>query len=232
MPIISLAIETSCRAGQVAIGRDETLLATAPLGATGRHAADLLGALDALLGEHQLGPGDIDELYISAGPGSYTGLRVGVTVARIMAQLIERLRLVAVPTAHAIAQRLAAETWDHLAVLLAAKLGEAHITRFDRDESGQPRPAGQPLVARPEAVLADWPRPITLCGEGLAYIDLPDEPELTSLSDIYPDARSVWQVGRSMARHKAFTEPAKLVPHYARRPEAVRLWEQREAGAS
>ena len=79
--------------------------------------------------------------------------------------------------------------------------------------------------------LAAAPRPISLIGEALSYETMtgpgvtlarPDMPDLH-----LPTARAVWNVGHDMAAVGEFTEYHHLLPIYARKPEAVRLWEQR-----
>ncbi|NBB95093.1 MAG: tRNA (adenosine(37)-N6)-threonylcarbamoyltransferase complex dimerization subunit type 1 TsaB, partial [Planctomycetes bacterium] len=119
-PTVSVAIEASCRRGAVALGVGDELRDARELGSTRKHAAMLLPALEALLGEASLAPVDVDELYVSVGPGSFTGLRVGLTAARTWGQMQPDLRIAAVPTPLAIAVNVDAD-WQHVGVLLAAK---------------------------------------------------------------------------------------------------------------
>ena len=83
---VSIAIETSCRPGGVALGVGDELIRAEVLDVTGRHAARLISHLDRLLSSESIRPRDIKEVYVSAGPGSFTGLRIGITVARTLAQ--------------------------------------------------------------------------------------------------------------------------------------------------
>ena len=92
----SIAIETSCRIGGLALGKGDQLLTVETFDASQRHATILVARLEAMLETANLNPGDLSELYISVGPGSFTGLRVGVTVARTLAQFVAGLRCVAV----------------------------------------------------------------------------------------------------------------------------------------
>lgn len=229
---ISIAIETSCRAGGLAVGRGEELLGTALLGGTGRHAAELLPALAGLLHEHGLAVSDARRLYVSVGPGSFTGLRVGIATARTLAQALPKIGLRAVPTAEAVAWGLAGEDWDHAGILLAAKERTVHATLFGRDEDRLPQALGEPLLASPEELLADWPTPILLGGEAVGYLDTtwPAGVRLAPEPLGLPQVRCVWEIGRRMERRAphALLEVNGLLPIYARRPEAVRLWERRE----
>jgi len=100
-PLI-IAIETSSRVGSAALARggrplDETTF-SAPL----RHSAELLPAVRTLLEKHHLGPGEVDQLHLSVGPGSFTGLRIAVAMAKAAA-LAGSVRIVTVDTLDVIA---------------------------------------------------------------------------------------------------------------------------------
>ncbi len=231
--MICIAIETSCRAGGVAVGRmnpdtgARELLASKPLGATGKHAAMLLPILVELLSGIDAAPTDISEVYISAGPGSFTGLRVGITVARTLGQLLPDAKLVAVPTPLAVAETVAHESWDHLGVLLAAKETTVHATLIGRDDDNHPTLLGEPQLAPIADLVAAWPNETVLAGEGLTYGDSTGEHKTAGASPWYPTVEAVFAVGARLAAAGQSTDFNHLLPVYARRPEAVRLWEAR-----
>ncbi len=228
--IVSIAIETSCRAGGVALGLGDQSAKVARFDASRRAATQIITHLDALLVGLHLSPSDLEELYVSIGPGSFTGLRVGVTVARTLAQAIPRLRCVAVPTPSVIAENARSLDWENLGVILDCKQGEFHASLFCR-RGGLVVPAGEGRVVSAEEFLAWAPRPILLIGEGLGYHELlaqgvgiaPGVPGVDHL----PSAEGVWRVGRRMASRGEFTDYRRLLPTYARNPEAVRLWNLR-----
>jgi tRNA threonylcarbamoyladenosine biosynthesis protein TsaB len=229
MTCYSIAIETSCRNGGVALGRDDELSAARELGPTGRHATELLAQLDDLLKAFQLRPADLGEAYVSAGPGSFTGLRVGITAARTLGQLLPDLKLVSVPTPLAVAENVRSADWRNLGVLLAAKESIVHATLLERDGE-EIRIAAPARLAQPQELLADWPRPLMLTGEALEFLDFPWPPDVRLVEPPLrlPTAEGVWRVGRRLAAARQFTPWNELLPIYARRPEAVRLWEQRK----
>jgi tRNA threonylcarbamoyladenosine biosynthesis protein TsaB len=237
--ITSVAIETSCRAGGVALGLGGAMVSTASLGPSGRHAAELLASLDELLCARGLGPGDLEEVYISVGPGSFTGLRVGITAARTIGQAKPSLKIVAVPTPAVVAENLSGglDSWQYLGVMLAAKrpttdLPECtlHATLFRRDKTGLAVQVDEATLASPGELLARWPRPLLLSGEGLEYADIPpaDDIQLAPARLRLPSVENVWRLGWRLARAGQFTPYQQLLPLYARRPEALRLWEQRQ----
>ncbi len=228
---ISIAIETSCRAGGIALGVGGRLKAEVPFDASQRHATQLVGRLRDLLQSHGARPADVGEIYVSVGPGSFTGLRVGITVARTMAQAIAAAgaalpRCVAVPTLAAVAENARPLEWQHLGVLLDAKDGSFYAGMFSRqgDDINIDAP---PALTTAEALLAAAPRPLLLIGEALTFVKI-DAPGVTQApSDLfYPTAGGAWRVGQRLAAAGQFAEYHHLLPIYPRQPEAVRLWEK------
>ena len=74
----SLAIETSGRVGSIAIAQDGIVRAEAEFEHGLEHAAKILPMIDSLCRRAEWTGGQIDELYVSTGPGSFTGLRIGI----------------------------------------------------------------------------------------------------------------------------------------------------------
>jgi tRNA threonylcarbamoyladenosine biosynthesis protein TsaB len=226
--VYSIAIETSCREGGVALGRGGQLVKAVAFDASLRQAGQLVQRLDELLRGEGLRPGDLGEAYVSAGPGGFTGLRIGITAARTLAQALPGLRTVAVPTAEAVAENARDLTWDHLAVLLDYKEGEFHAALFTRGPHG-PLPAGAAELAAPESFFARAPRPLLVMGEAAQLAPIPSGGVSPAPGDIHlPRPEGVWRAGRRRAEAGEFTDPARLLPIYTRKPEAVRLWELRK----
>ncbi len=213
---VSIAIETSCRDGGVALGVGGKMVGVRRFQAAARHAIQLIPQLDHLLNDAGLKPRQVNQMYVSVGPGSFTGLRIGVTVARTMAQMVERLPCVAVPTPQVVAENARQLPWQHLGVILDAQEGQIYATVFRRQDT-QIVPTGQPQLTTPAAFLSHAPRPILLIGEGLSYHDLsaPDVqigPEALHL----PQVENVWRLGQTLAEAGMFTPAGRLLPTYAR----------------
>ena len=95
MPPFILAVETSSRIGSVAIAVGEKLLAESSFAGPTRHSAELFPSICHLLDRFSKRPDQIEHVYISVGPGSFTGLRIAVTMAKIMS-LANAAKIVAV----------------------------------------------------------------------------------------------------------------------------------------
>jgi tRNA threonylcarbamoyladenosine biosynthesis protein TsaB len=231
----ALAIETSGRIGSVALAGDGKLLAEQPFPHGLAHAARIIPVIDSLSRAHDLKPADLREIYVSVGPGSFTGLRIGITVAKTMA-LATGAKLVAVPSVRVLAENAPAEAM-HVVIVLDAKRGQIFTARFERLSAaptltlpritggGESRgwierePAHLDTLA---AVVARAPRPLYLLGEGLPYHPLPPEDRVIAVEPSRSQARAsvVAELGNQMARAGEFTEAMKLLPQYVRPPEA------------
>ena len=228
----NLAIETAGIGGSLAIGFDDELLEEASLPVPGRNRVDLMPAIDALCLRRGIAAGDLDQLYMSIGPGSFTGLRIGVATTRMLADVL-RLDVVAVPTLDVVAQNAPANVAEHLAVCLNLKTDTTYQGLY-RSEVDLWLSQGEPKLATLEQLLATAPRPLAILGDPLGVVPrpLPDDVMILPAELAKPHARHVWRLGREKARRGELTDPAGLLPLYARAPEAEEQWNRRYGDAA
>lgn len=132
-----LAIETSGLEASIALADRGTLLAEKTLDTAGRRNARLLvPAVDETLRHCAVRPVQIDAVAVSIGPGSFTGLRVGVVFAKTFAW-INDTQLVAVDTLQALAQR-AMPTERAITVISDAQRGDVFVNSYRGEELVQP----------------------------------------------------------------------------------------------
>ncbi|MBI1314905.1 tRNA (adenosine(37)-N6)-threonylcarbamoyltransferase complex dimerization subunit type 1 TsaB [bacterium] len=129
---VTLGIETSGFAGLVALRRGGQLFEERELEDTRRrHAQTLIQELQTLLRNHGVAPQDVDLVGVSHGPGSFTGLRVGIVVAKTFAYATD-CRLVAVDTFAAIAEA-ADQSVTCLSVVSDAQREQLFVGEFVRN---------------------------------------------------------------------------------------------------
>ncbi len=222
MNIRALAIETSGSIGSVALAQDgKTLLDdTFPHGL--QHAARIIPAIDALCKKLNWTSADFGEIYVSAGPGSFTGLRIGITLAKTLA-MVTGSKLVSVPSVRILAENAPADA-KNVVIVLDAKRDQIFTAVFTRAPDGWAQLHPAQLTSLPE-ILAKCPRPVHLIGEGIPYHRkfIPaSDPEIHIADESLwrPQARIVAKIGWQMAREGSFTDPLALRPIYIRRPEA------------
>src|SRR6185436_2313895 len=110
--------------------QDEKLLAEREFEHGLQHAAQIIPIIDSLCRGQDWSPRDIEQISVSAGPGSFTGLRIGVTLAKTMA-LATGVKLVAVPTARVLVENAPADA-QHVVIVLDAKRDQIFTARFER----------------------------------------------------------------------------------------------------
>ncbi len=103
--MIMLGIETSGEVGSVALCRDNEVLAAYILSEDARHARDIVPAIDRVVARAGVQKHDIAAVAVSQGPGSFTGLRVGVTCAKTLAHALG-WRAVGVPSLEVLARNV------------------------------------------------------------------------------------------------------------------------------
>lgn len=209
----SLAIETSSRRGELALGRDDALVESLALPAQRRHHVGLVPGMERLCGAHGIGPADLAEVYVSLGPGSFTGLRVSLAAVKMLA-LAGGVRVVGVPTLEVVAAEAPAE---HTCVgaCLNHKRETVYCAVYRREGERMVR-VTEAAVRTLDELRAQRPRPTVLVG------DLPP-------ARAQPRAATVWRLGRARAAAGCDADAFALEPIYGRRPEAVELWERRIA---
>lgn len=227
-----LSIETSGRLGSVAIGLDSRILEVVTFGADLRHAVELLPSIDRLCGNHRIAPESITEFYVSAGPGSFTGLRIGITVARMLAWA-GNVRVVKIPTLDVIAQNAGDldDSPEHVASILDAKRNRVYAAAYVRREDRYD-PVTEPAEHDPATFFASLPRRSALMGEGVHYVgDAIRNSGLLALPESTFRARAevVYRLGRFRAAETRYDSLEHLLPIYIRRPDAEEVWDQRQA---
>jgi len=222
MTIGALAIETSGNIGSVALAQDgKTLLDdTLPHGL--QHAARIIPAIDALCKKLNWTSADLDEIYVSAGPGSFTGLRIGITMAKTLA-MVTGSKLVSVPSVRVLAENAPADA-KNVVIVLDAKRDQIFTAVFARSTAGWTQLHPAQLSSLTE-ILSKCPRPVHLIGEGIPYHrkSIPaSDPEIHVAEESLwrPQVSTVARLGWRMARNGEFTDAMNLAPIYIRRPEA------------
>ena len=125
-PLI-LAVETATLSGSLALARASELIASASGDPSVSHSNTLLADLDKLLRETTFKLADIDLFAVAAGPGSFTGLRIGIATVKALAATLVR-PCAAVPTLQAVA--LAGGASENSIALLPAGRGEVFAQLF------------------------------------------------------------------------------------------------------
>lgn len=225
-----LGIETATLAGGVALMEEGGLIAEYRLHVELRYSERLLSAIDRLFAESKTALSDLDAIAVSIGPGSFTGLRVGLATAKGLATGGDK-PLVLVPTLEAMA---AAFPYSKalVAPMISARRDEVYWALFDL-ESGAPErlcpdAASAPLEALDRIVSFD--REIVFVGDGaMKYREdiLEGHPSALFAPRAlqFPSPASVAELGLLRFAQGKISSPADAAPAYLRASQAELKWE-------
>jgi tRNA threonylcarbamoyladenosine biosynthesis protein TsaB len=159
-----LAVETATTWQSVALLDGDKVLARCDQAAAGSHARLLLPAIDRLFSETGLIPAKLDGLVVSIGPGSFTGLRVGLSTV-LGFRTVTQLPLVAVPTLEGMAWNLRGSP-SPLCPVINSRRGELYWALFQWTERDRLDRLVPERVGTPEALGTQLTGPVVLYGEG------------------------------------------------------------------
>jgi tRNA threonylcarbamoyladenosine biosynthesis protein TsaB len=149
MPLL-LSLETATRAGSVCITRGLTLLASRTGSAQVSHSTHLLDQIKSALDEAGVRLREIDYFAVATGPGSFTGLRIGLATVKSFGATLHR-QCVGIPTLHAVAHA-AGESRRTIALLPAGR-GEVFAQQFAVSSEGIVQTFDAPTHLSPHKLL-------------------------------------------------------------------------------
>lgn len=169
-PTLVLSFDTTTRGGSVAITRGNSLLAWTVGEAESSHSNTLLRDIDKVLDRADLSLEEIHLFAAASGPGSFTGLRIGLATAKGLAETLGT-PCVGIPTLEAIAS--GAGPSEATVALLPAGRGELFAQLFSISSSGSLLALDEAAHLAPERMLERYKRlrRIVWAGEG-AYVQL------------------------------------------------------------
>lgn len=211
-----LAIETSTLAGGVALLDGERVRGEYVLDVNATHSERLMPALDRLLVDTGWRAADLQGLAVAVGPGSFTGLRIGLSAAKGLA-LALGIPIAAVPTLDAMA---AAFPFSALPVcpVLDARKGEVYCSLY-RWAGPAMRREWEYLALTPAALAARLVEPVIVLGDGAALIASPHA-RLAPPHRSGPSPAAVGFLGLARLRAGDAVAARDLTPIYLRPSEA------------
>jgi tRNA threonylcarbamoyladenosine biosynthesis protein TsaB len=221
-----LILETSDRDAQVAIAEASTLLQVRAMTETRRHARDLAPTVAELLTAQGWRPRDIDAVVVSRGPGSYTGLRVGIMSAKTFAY-VTGCRLLAIDTFLAIALQSPADI-GRVDVLADAQQDKVYYQPFAR-QAAKWEAAGALVICPIGEWLGRRDPHAAATGPGLTKFEDRLPPEIVCLPPPLRHATPVALLSLGLERWAIgdYDDPLRLEPLYLRPSSAEEQWRAR-----
>lgn len=127
--MISLFIDTSLEDVSIALVKDGNELSQIHEYIPGKHSIYVTQYISDILKNNNLSPDNVDEIIVVNGPGSFTGIRIGVTIAKMFAY-IEKIRIVTITSLKA---RVLGHTGDYLLTTIDAKHNNYYVGVYDKE---------------------------------------------------------------------------------------------------
>jgi tRNA threonylcarbamoyladenosine biosynthesis protein TsaB len=211
-----LAVETSTLAGGVALLDDERVVGEYVLDVRATHSERLMPAIDRILADAGWKPGDLGALAVAVGPGSFTGLRIGLAAVKGLS-LALGIPVAAVPTLDAMAEALPFAALPVCPVIDARK-GEVYCCQY-RWDGRRMRREWEYLALAPAALAARLAEPTILIGDGARAV-LGPHVRLAPPGRRLPSPATVGQLGALRLAAGQTVAAADLAPIYLRPSEA------------
>ncbi|MGI5892126.1 MAG: tRNA (adenosine(37)-N6)-threonylcarbamoyltransferase complex dimerization subunit type 1 TsaB [Bacillota bacterium] len=227
-----LAIDTAGKTSSVALVDESSVVARIGLDLGKTHSQKLLPMVDALLQLAEISLADLDAVAVTVGPGSFTGLRIGLATVKAWSQALQ-LPLVAVGTLEAAAVAVSGE--GYVCPIFDARKNQVYCALFKDGQQIWPAQAVSPqqLAQR----LASLAGPILFCGDAVGIYD---DIFAAGLGDNFrPDAedkRFFLAEGAALLARERYQSgqtllPEQIEPFYLRRSEAeVKRFSDQEKG--
>jgi tRNA threonylcarbamoyladenosine biosynthesis protein TsaB len=230
-----LAVETSTLTGAVALLQADRAVAESRVSVAVTHGERLMAAIDGVLRSARCELGDVDAFAVALGPGSFTGLRIGVSTVKGLAFATGK-PVVGVPTLDALAWTLPFCAYP-VCPILDAKKDEVYAALY-RTLEGRLELLEAPRAVAPrtlaEELRATTEGPIVFLGDGVAPFAailgeiLGTRARLTPAGLRLPSAVTVGELGGALLARGEVSDPAALVPLYLRPSEAELARERRQ----
>ena len=230
--MIILALDTATRAGSVALMSSHTLLGWSSGDPERTHGERLPGDLLTLLSAHKTDLHEVEVFAVCTGPGSFTGLRIGLATIQGLALATSR-PVVAVPTLEALAvagltQQSATDRSTLVVPWMDAHRGEVFGAVYQSDRNGVVTEHRPSAVGTTDVLLQEWGSvlrepSVLFVGNAVDQARVAIEDALGAAVQMVPSmpplAPTVARLAQDRAADAA-TSPHAIRPVYVRRPDA------------
>lgn len=236
MSEITLAVDSAGKAAGIAVLWEDALIYESYLDAGLTHSETLLPMLKSAFAAAGIAPADVGLYAVSAGPGSFTGLRIGMALAKGLA-LPNHTPCVGVSTLEALALSVFVPLGSVIVAAEDARRGEVYYAVFEKNAEGMvrlcPDTAGKPCEM--QEMLENAKKPVFLVGDGaeVCYNNLEKNLALTVLPPHLCKGRAsgVAFAARAARARGENTDAALLAPEYLKLCQAQRERQEKLKGS-
>ena len=224
-----LAVDTTAKPVSCALAEGNRVLASYYANTGLTHSQTLLPMIESLLQTSDKRMEDVDALAVNAGPGSFTGVRIGVSAVKGLA-FTRDLPCIAVSTLECMAEHTAALPGAVICCLMDARCQQVYGALFEKDESGAVRRLMEDealTIAQMGEKVAELQRPVILVGDGSemcyrVWKDTIPNVFLAPASVRFQNAAATALIAERMYEQGQTVSAEELLPLYLRLPQAER----------
>ena len=223
-----LGIETATNVCSVCILEDSQLIAEYTTNITKTHSQRLMPMIEHVLANVELSPKDIEAIAVSVGPGSFTGVRIGISAAKGMAMALDA-QIAGISTLDGISYNLMSLYTGQVCVITDARRKQVYTAIYEKEKVKLTDDMVLPIE---ELVKKIKKKTIFMGNATTLYADLLEK-ELGNLAQIAPQylsiprASSIAFLGEKMLREGKELTHFDLKPNYVRLPDAEIKWKEK-----
>lgn len=232
-----LGIDTATMVCGIGLADQGRIVAEMNLHTRKTHSERLMPMIQQMIADAELTPQDLSGIAVSIGPGSFTGLRIGITTAKSMAFAL-RVPVVGIPTLEALAAQFPYSGYL-ICPIIDAQKGNVYTALY-RTDGGYPQRINEyQVLSMNDAVqhMLSCGQPVIITGEISEFhdqvqnaVDTSSILHLAPASHRMPRGSIIAALGLRQLLKGQGEDPDTLTPFYLRRSEAEVLWERRHCG--
>jgi len=229
-----LGIDTSTPCGSIGLIHGQNVISEYILNVSVTHSERLLGAIDLVLRRAGCALDDLDGFAISLGPGSFTGVRIGVSTVKGLAYAVQK-PVVGVSTLDVLASQVSPTPYL-ICPIIDARKGEVYSAFYRYEESDRPKRLSEFQALRPEVLSRMLNERTIFLGDGVkAYGDdlrnwLKSFAIFSPPTLHIPYGSAVARLGVELLQRGEVLDLAAFTPLYVRRSDAELNYHQLQAG--
>lgn len=219
-----LAVDTASKSSSAAVITKDRVLAESVLLTGETHSKTLMGVIGGVLQHSGLLLDDIDAYAVTTGPGSFTGLRIGISIVKGLASAGNK-QIAGVSALDALALQVSFSNYL-LCPMLDARRNEVYFAKYRCDQSGEMKKETEDNVGPPEKVISAIQEPCLFIGDGsMVYHDLIADKmgDLASFAPLFTNtvrASAVGHLGSIKIKNNDTYNAKTLEPVYLRKSDA------------
>jgi tRNA threonylcarbamoyladenosine biosynthesis protein TsaB len=227
-----LGIDTSTPCGSIGLVHDESVISEYLLNLSVTHSERLLDAINFVLGKARHALGDLDGFAISLGPGSFTGVRIGVSTVKGLAFAVQK-PVVGASTLDVLASQVSPTPYL-ICPIIDARKGEVYAAFYRYEEFNHLKRLSEYQALRPEVLSVMLKEPTIFLGDGVKKYGNDLQKSLKSFALFspaplhIPHGSTVARLGVELLMRGEVLDLTTFSPLYVRLSDAEIKWQGKQ----